>query len=81
MSSSSPKRWRLIGWDTFEGAEYPLTDHDSEDKACEAAREKLRQVEIEQPSASSGGQGLLGIQDRVYIERPDGTRYRFRVDT
>jgi hypothetical protein len=71
-------KWRLEGFDTFEGEEYPLTgEHDTEELAQAAARGRLAELEKSQPSASSGGQGLYGIQDRVFIIRPDGSKYRF----
>jgi hypothetical protein len=66
-----------MGFDTFEGAEYPLSEHDGEEDAREAARERLRMLEETQPSSVSGGQGHGGIQDRVFIIAPDGTRTRF----
>lgn len=69
-------QWRLMGWDTFEGSAYPLTEHENEEQAIDAARERLRVLEISQPSQTSGGQD--GIQDQVFVVRPDGTRYRFR---
>lgn len=74
------KRWQLVGYDTFEGgpdAFYPLSEHDGEEACVEAARERMRVLEVTQPSESSGGQD--GIQDRVYIVAPDGTRYRFTM--
>lgn len=69
-------KWKLIGHDTFAREDYPLSEHESEEAAIEAARARLRSLEVTQPSATSGGQGDEGIQDRVFIERPDGTRYR-----
>jgi hypothetical protein len=70
--------WRLEGYDTFEGASYPLKGEYSDEKAARgAAQERLAELERTQPSSSSGGQGDLGIQDRVYIVRPDGSKYRF----
>jgi hypothetical protein len=68
-------RWRLIGYDTFSGQEYPLPgEYDSEVEAVAAAGKRLEELEGLQPSASSGGQN--GIQDRVYVVRPDGTIFR-----
>ena len=72
-------KWRLVGWDTFEGAEYPLSEHDTEGDCLRAARDRLRELERTQPTLSSGGQD--GIQDQVLIETPDGLRYRFRDST
>jgi hypothetical protein len=70
--------WRLEGYDTFEGASYPLKGvYGTEAAAQAAARDRLAYLETTQPTASSGGQGRLGIQDRVYVVRPDGTRYRY----
>lgn len=71
-------KWRLLGYDAFEGgpdALYGLGEFASEADAQIAARKRLLDLEITQPSGSSGGQG--GIQDQVFIVRPDGTTYRF----
>ena len=81
--------WRIEGYDTFGArcapneidpeALYPLGDPDgypSKLAAVKAAVEALREIEREQPSAQSGGQGLMGIQDRVFIVKPDGTKFR-----
>ena len=75
--SSTAKKWRLVGWDTFSSEEYTLTEHKSQAEAEQAAAERMQELERTQPSISSGGQGIFGIQDRVYIERPDGTRYQW----
>lgn len=70
--------WRLMGWDTFSGHWYDLDgEYRDEYAAREAAKERLEQLEEIQPTSSSGGQDHYGIQDRVYIVRPDGTNYRF----
>ncbi len=70
--------WKLIGHDTFEGVDYDLgIERDTQEEIEEAARERLAGLERTQPSSSSGGQDFGGIQDRVIIQRPDGTRYRF----
>lgn len=74
-------KWRLEGYDTFEGdpdAFYTLSgEYDSEAQAEEAARTRLAHLEETQPSESSGGQEMNGIQDQVYIVSPDGQRRRF----
>jgi len=68
--------WKLAGYDTFAGEEYPINGTwRSQEAAEKAAARLLRQLEKQQPAAQSGGQE--GIQDRVYIIRPDGTRYRY----
>lgn len=67
-------RWKLIGFDTFSNESYTLKSYPSLEAAEAAAKERLRELEQTQPSTSSGGQS--GIQDRVFIERPDGTQYR-----
>lgn len=70
------RRWKLEGYDTFEGAYYPLPGtFRTEFAAQTAARARLTELEKTQPSASSGG--ACGIQDRVFIIRPDGSHYRF----
>ena len=75
------KKWKIEGYDTFEGgsdAYYPLFGKfDDEPAAQAAAREYLAELEKTQPTSESGGQSEQGIQDRVYIVRPDETKYRF----
>jgi len=39
-------------------------------------KEKLKELEETQPSSQSGGQDPLGIQDKVFVVRPDGTDFR-----
>jgi hypothetical protein len=73
------EKWRLLGYDTFAGEEYPLPgEYDSESEAVSRAMKRLEELEKLQPSSSSGGQD--GIQDRVYVRRPDGTVFRVRAD-
>lgn len=74
MTQAKNEPWRLLGLDTFDGQIYQLTEHVSEEEALHAAHDRLRALEISQPTCTSGGQD--GIQDRVYVVRPDGTRYR-----
>lgn len=71
------KKWKLVGWDTFSSEEYSLSEHKTQQLAETAAAKRMQELERTQPSTSSGGQGMFGIQDQVYIERPDGTRYRW----
>ena len=70
-TNTGSNKWKLEGYDTFEGSYYPLEgEYDSEAQAEDAARSRLIHLEKTQPSSSSGGQG--GIQDRVYIVNPEG---------
>ena len=70
--------WHLVGYDTFANEWYNLDGEFHSLAAVEkAARARLELLEQRQPSASSGGQGLGGIQDRVFIETPEGRRYRW----
>ena len=69
--------WRLKGYDTFSGELYALTgEYPDEASAVLAGLSQLDDLEREQPSARSGGQKEDGIQDRVYVIRPDGSHYR-----
>ena len=72
-------KWSIEGYDTFEGgsdAFYPLEGtFNNEVEALGAARYRIAELERSQPSSSSGGQN--GIQDQVFIVRPDGSKYRF----
>lgn len=68
--------FRLVGLDTFEGAYYSLDgEYDDEQAALVEARKRLDDLERTQPSVTSDGQ-YGGIQDRVFVERPDGSRFR-----
>jgi hypothetical protein len=72
--------WRLRGYDTFAREWYPLGGiYLSERAALRAAHKRLEELERSQPSATSGGQE--GIQDQVYIVRPDGTIFRYLPST
>lgn len=70
--------WKIRGLDTFSGEPYPLPgEYSTEEEAIEAAQKRIDELEKTQPTKSSGGQGFYGIQDRVFIIRPDGTEYRY----
>ena len=76
MGTKPKSVWRLRGYDTFAEEPYPLEgEYASERLAQAAAKQRMAELEESQPSASSGGQS--GIQDQIYIIRPDGTEYRF----
>lgn len=69
------KPWTLSGYDPFAGDSYSLPGrYYSRASAERAARRALRELERSQPTEQSGGQD--GIQDRVFIVRPDGSAYR-----
>ena len=70
------ERWRLAGYDTFSGEDYALDgEYPTEQAARAAAKVRLAELEVSQPTASSAAQD--GIQDRVYIVAPDGSTYRY----
>jgi hypothetical protein len=70
--------WKLQGYDTFSSEQYPLEGvYPDEPTAQRAADRRLADLERQQPTATSGGQAPGGIQDRVYIVRPDGSKYRW----
>ena len=72
-------KWKIEGYDTFENEPYPLPgEYDGEDSAVDEAKKRLAELELSQPSETSGGQDYGGIQDKIYIVRPDGTKYLFR---
>jgi hypothetical protein len=69
--------WKLRGYDTFDGEYYTLPgEYPDQASAEQAARARLGGLNHTQPVSSSGGQGFGGIQDRVFVVRPDGTAYR-----
>lgn len=68
--------WKLKGRDKFTGKFYDIFDsYPNEQSAIEMARERRADFGLTQPS--SGSQGRKGVQDKVYIVRPDGTQYLF----
>ena len=71
------RQWKLIGMDTFAGEPYHIQSCFTEAGALRVARRRLRELEKTQPTAQSGGQTPDGIQDGLYIVRPDGSQYRF----
>lgn len=69
-------KFKLLGFDTFSNEWYGLGEFKTEEEAREAGIKRLKELAISQPASSSGGQGIFGIQDRVFIETPDGQRHR-----
>ena len=68
--------WKLRGYDAFSAEAYPIAgDYGSEAEAILAAERVLADLERQQPSQSSGGQ--QGIQDQVFIVRPNGTAFLY----
>ncbi len=76
MAPTEDKGWAVVGWDTFKGREYPVSQHSTEADAQEAGRKQLLEIARDQPSETSGGPD--GIQDRIYITGPNGIRYRLQ---
>lgn len=66
-------KWQLQGFDTFSGESYTFP---REYKTRKAAVWLIK-LEGPQPIAQSGGQADDGIQDQIFIVRPDGTAYRY----
>ena len=58
-------------WDPLPGC------YLTEKAARQAASLQVQRLAILQPAATSGGQSPEGIQDRVYVPGPDGSRYRY----
>lgn len=71
-------KWKLEGYDTFSDEPYALSgEYGSQEEAEAAAEKRLEELEETQPSESSGGQD--GIQDGVYVIKPDGSKYLFTL--
>jgi len=70
--------WILKGYDTFEERFYALSgEYPSQQEAERAAEAKLKEIEGTQPTVSTGEQEEDGIQDQIFVVRPDGTQYRY----
>jgi hypothetical protein len=76
LEPTTDKPWKVVGWDTFAGDDYPVSQHATEKEAQQAAQDYLREIEREQPSERSGGQD--GIQDQAYIVGPNRVSYWVR---
>ena len=73
--------WHLAGYDTFAMEWYVVGgEYSTEGLAIDAAKQRLRELEQSQPTSQSGGQSPLGIQDRVFVVAPDGSRHRIFPD-
>ena len=74
QSAGPEGTYKVEGKDGFDPDAdfYPIGEWPSYGEALEAARGSLEELNLSQPDA--GGQA--GIQDRVYVVRPDGCRQR-----
>ena len=71
--AQDPAKYHLNGFDTFDEEDYPLAkDIDDLPTAQMLYFARLRHLEANQPSVSSGGQ--RGIQDKVLIVHPISTQ-------
>ena len=71
-------KWKLEGWDVFDAGNYAIDgEYNTEEQAIEAAKAHLIELEKSQPNKESGGQSDRGVQDRVFIVKPDGSKYRY----
>ena len=63
-------RWRLEGFNTFAGEAYSFPDsYRTEAEAVAAGRKKLKEIKKIQSDEEGG------IQDQVWVIRPDGRGY------
>lgn len=77
MEIKNKKIYKLRELDMFDFESCTFGEYVSEEEVRNAARKRLEELEISQPTAESGGQN--GIQDRIYVVRPDGTEYRYEI--
>ncbi len=78
MTLTTKNKWKLEGWDVFDAGNYAIEgEYDTEEQVIEAAKLRLLENEKDQPTETSGGQSDRGVQDRVFIVRPDGSKYRY----
>ena len=69
--------YKLRGYDPFSREYYNLDgEYSTYLEALGAARKRLAELEVEQPSEQTGGQD--GIQDQVYVLFPDWRQERVR---
>lgn len=65
-----PTKYHLDSHDTFAGEDHPLARDIDDLATAELLRDtRMRELKESQPSSMSGGQS--GIQNRVYIIRPE----------
>jgi len=72
-SSRRSNCWRLSGWDTFAHESYPIGDFPDEASAREAAKKRLKKYA--QSRHRTGGPPPGGIEDLIFVVRPDGSSY------
>lgn len=78
IKNLTKNKWRIEGWDVFDAGNYKIEgEYDTEEQALEAANLELFELEKVQPTKTSRGQSAMGVQDRIYIVRPDGSKYRY----
>ena len=74
-----------MGLDTFDGGSYPISNGpdwkpiecETEEEILVHAKAQMDSLKKLQPDSSSGGQDFGGIQDRIFVLRPDGSSYRY----
>lgn len=71
------KDWKLEVISTTGESRSVPGSYDSEAGAHRAAATQLQRIEKDQP-ASTHGDGAKSTRDRIYIVRPDKTKYRFQ---
>lgn len=73
----SENKWKIKGFDPVEEKFYPINgEYDDREQAEKAAQKCLQQLELDQPSSNSGGQGEKGVQDRIFIVSAEGKEER-----
>ncbi|ASI13644.1 hypothetical protein Mia14_0317 [Candidatus Mancarchaeum acidiphilum] len=79
-TKSAEGKYKLVVYDTFEGEFYSQKEYKTKEEALKSAKDKLKELERLQPSSHSGGQDYIGIQDRVFIQYPDGRMIRIKPE-
>ena len=67
-------RWKVLERDAFDpdAEAYTKGEYATETQAVHAAYQYLEHLEKTQPTSQSRGQSREGLQDRVYVESPNG---------
>ncbi|MDO8429457.1 MAG: hypothetical protein Q7S88_02410 [Candidatus Daviesbacteria bacterium] len=70
--------WNIVGYDTFEESYYRVPGSYLDERSTRlAAKLRLDLLNQTQPPDQTGGQNDEGIQDRIFIQRPNLTLYRY----
>jgi hypothetical protein len=78
------EKWKVYGYDTFSNNRYPILpqhEFDTEALARQTVKDKLAEIERDQPAKDAGNPDEAGsIQDTMILVHPDGSEEAFNIN-